>query len=405
MDVDATIKSVIVSVEGRLIDAGYVEAAKDTVLRQAIENALRARLILPSNPALISPPSAPDLSDVAEDLNQVAELLRKERDDPPEVGCHCAVFLGAAAHYGPPAYPRPDGGPQPAYVNGPLGASELAKVLCEESAFATEFPKENAWDLMRVSTWFERNSKLGRRGLEKRIKDAVETNKLGSEMISLIGSWPCRTFYTTNYDTHLEKALLEHHSEVFIWIYRPTTVTAPGEKAGRDAYDPRRHWWRMTKNPDDPALYEYEHWTGPDEATSTYNQTGQAPPEPPADAIVVCKLHGDVRERGSVVITDEDYTKFLCRFTKTRLPNRLLLPLQSAIIFIGYSLRDYNMRYVLTSMREELDTAWTELPASYSVDLRPDPLLKATWQRDNLIFFLEHNLWDVVPAITERLNS
>jgi len=395
MTVDESIKSVLASVEGKLIDAGYPDAARDAQLRAAIEQTLRASLAPVVPPA--APQAAPNLAGVNIPLQNIAELLKLDRDAAPDaVESHCSVFLGAGAHFPEPAYPPPAGQPPrqpfPVAVRPPVG-STLAKELAGQCAFANTFPNEYDGDWMRVSTWHEwTNGRNGPIGLEGRIRSSVETGKRGSEMLDQIASWPCRTFYTTNFDTHLENALLKHHDEIFVWAYHP--------KAFKDnPFDLRMNWWRMTPGKD-AAKPGFERWAPAMEPILN----GQLPPEPPADKIAVFKLHGDVRVPGSVVITDDDYIKFLRRIAKFELPRRLLLPLSSTILFIGYSLRDFNMRYVLSMLREERDRGWDGAAMSYAVDLRPDPLFKVTWQqRNGLIQFVEHNLWDIVPEISNRL--
>jgi hypothetical protein len=129
------------------------------------------------------------------------------------------------------------------------------------------------------------------------------------------------------------------------------------------------------------------------------------PVQPPNEAVAVFKLHGDVRV-GGLVVTEDDYIKFLRRFARQALPTRLLNPLARTILFFGYSLRDFNMRYLLSLLREELDASWQSQQLSYSIDLRPDPIVKAIWQeRHNAINFIEHNLWDVVPEVDARLRN
>lgn len=397
MGVDDAIKAVLGSVEGKLIDAGYAEAAHDPALLAAIEATVRARLAPPPAPnaAGSPPPQAPVLDDAVKmHLNDIVQLLQLEKAMPDSVESYCSVFLGAGAHYRPPAYPPSGGGTWPTYdeTKLPPVGPKLAEDLAALCGFRQKFPNEYAGDWMRVSTWHElEKNRDGPIGLEGRIRAAVETNKHGTLMVEQIAQWPCRTFYTTNYDSHLERELLKHNSEIFVWIYEPMPI-------GDTAYDLRTHWWRMTR-----AQPELVRWT----ETAVPPGTGEQPKEPPPAAKVVFKLHGDVRRPGSVVITDDDYIKFLRRIAnKDKLPRRLLLPLASHMVFIGYSLRDYNMRYILTMLREERDMGWSAggQRQSFSVDLRPDPLLKATWEeRFRFIKFIQHNLWDVVPEITRQV--
>jgi len=382
--VDETIKAVLAAVEGKLLDSGWQAEARDPSLRQKLDAVLRTFLLRPSGPG--RPTTPPDLSNVDDELNNIATLLRAQQSAAASEDPVFSVFLGSGAHFGPPDYAtRSVADAYPASSRPPVG-SALAQLLAKQSNFATAFPDENPNDWMRVAAWHERkNNRGGVLGLETQITAAVETGKRASEMVRTIASWPCRNFYTTNFDTHLEQALIEKgRKEIFVWVYTPK------------ATDLRQCWWQMT------GTNKFEKWE------PAWNQApvSGVPSQPPTESTVIFKLHGDVRVQGSLVITEDDYIKFLRRVARQHLPTRLLNPLGKSVVFIGYSLRDFNMRYILSLLREERDTNWENQQISYSVDLRPDPLVKAIWQdRDNLINFIAHNLWDVIPAVHMRFET
>lgn len=121
------------------------------------------------------------------------------------------------------------------------------------------------------------------------------------------------------------------------------------------------------------------------------------------------KLHGDIFQDESIVITDEDYIQFVLRMTdppshrpigETMLTHLKRWP----TLFIGYSLRDYNLRLLFKSLRWRLDEA--NIVPTYSVDFEPDVLIRDVWQhRRGYIRFIEKNLWDFVPDLYKAVTN
>jgi hypothetical protein len=68
-------------------------------------------------------------------------------------------------------------------------------------------------------------------------------------------------------------------------------------------------------------------------------------------------MHGNVsgsRAKDSFVITEEDYVRFLARMTQTSaiIPVRFMMQFRSAsFLFLGYGLRDWNLRVMLENLR------------------------------------------------------
>ena len=72
----------------------------------------------------------------------------------------------------------------------------------------------------------------------------------------------------------------------------------------------------------------------------------------------------------------------------------------SSILFIGYSLKDYNLRLLLRAL------AWSkhavDVKPSYSVDPAPDNVVALVQESGTAklkIIFIEEDLWDVVPEL------
>ncbi|GIV59669.1 MAG: hypothetical protein KatS3mg043_0758 [Rhodothermaceae bacterium] len=71
------------------------------------------------------------------------------------------------------------------------------------------------------------------------------------------------------------------------------------------------------------------------------------------------------------------------------------------VLFIGYSLKDYNLRLLYRTMRWYLDPA--TLPLSYSIDPYPDQLIVSIFQE--MVRFVEDDLWKFVPALYEAVTG
>ena len=69
-----------------------------------------------------------------------------------------------------------------------------------------------------------------------------------------------------------------------------------------------------------------------------------------------------------------------------------------ATLFVGYSLLDYNLRLLFKTLRWRVDPA--RLPAAFSVDLSPDPLIVAIWdEQRRFVKFISQDVWTFVPAL------
>jgi hypothetical protein len=70
----------------------------------------------------------------------------------------------------------------------------------------------------------------------------------------------------------------------------------------------------------------------------------------------------------------------------------------SSILFIGYSLMDYNLRLLFKTLRWKQDLS--HIPPSYSVDKKPDQLILDVWEKQRrYVYFIVLNLWDFIPKL------
>jgi hypothetical protein len=277
----------------------------------------------------------------------------------------CNLFLGAGVHAPPPPPPKSP------YVyeeskRPPIG-STFSKSLAAESKFTSRFPSEDVGNLQRVSQDFQVEKKRGQ--LIEKIKVAVYEGKEPSPALCALAKLDFPIIVTTNYDKLLEKAL---------------------GHAGKLPYP--------------PSVYK-KNEKGVPEPTDDLNYDQEATPQRP----FIFKIHGDIDKPDSVVITDEDYIHFILRMRDAGVynpvPDTIFEKLKKwPTLFIGYSLRDYNLRVLFKTLR------WgkgdTGFPDCYSVDLYPDRLIYKIWSEDlKYVSFLAQDVWTFVPELYRRVKG
>ena len=117
------------------------------------------------------------------------------------------------------------------------------------------------------------------------------------------------------------------------------------------------------------------------------------------------KMHGDIENPQTIVITDEDYINFIVRMREVHETSPVPRKIQSSLmeqptLFVGYSLRDYNLRVLLKMLRAGKDV--TQFPPVYSVDYKPDPLIWEFWYErahPKVVNFVASDIWDFVPEL------
>jgi len=267
----------------------------------------------------------------------------------------CILFLGAGVHAPPPVGARygypPDQRP-------PVGAA-LSRELADACGFATRFPGEDAGNLQRVALAYEIDSSRAR--LVDAITTAVDTGREPSPVLRALAQLDFPLVITTNYDRLFERALHGAGKRPRVTVYNPQ----------------------------------------PEPTTDHRNATAQSP--------VIYKLHGDIAQRDSLVVTDEDYIQFVLRMSDKEPYDPIPLSLkffltESTTLFLGYSLLDYNLRLLFKTLRWKIDAA--NVPDMYSVDVRPDPLILDVWQSQRrYVKFIAQDVWSFVPQLYERVRG
>jgi hypothetical protein len=287
----------------------------------------------------------------------------------------CILFLGSAIHSPPPLapdiiYPR---------AKRPSIGSELSLMLAARSRFSNEFRGEDTKNLQRVALYYEMI--LTRNELIKEVRGLVHNDKEPSPMLELLACLNFPLVITTNYDQLFEKA-----------------IQSVGKGFSRCVYTPDSN--RRTLNRD--YFFSADAQSAEGLARRRQIIDSQHP--------FILKIHGDiVEDPGSIVITDEDYIQFVLRMggnsAVNPVPQLVREKLKSwATLFIGYSLKDYNLRLLFKTLRWKIDKS--DIPPMYSIDLRPDPLIIAYWENyQRYVTFQIKDLWEFIPKLYAQVPS
>ncbi|UCH94685.1 MAG: SIR2 family protein [Candidatus Aminicenantes bacterium] len=267
----------------------------------------------------------------------------------------CVLFLGAGVHHEPPEdspYKYPE-------ERRPPSGRTLSRMLAQECKFNEQFPKENITDLQRVSLCYE--LKMKRVKLVRRIKEAVHEGKEPSPVLKALAQLDFPLVITTNYDQLFESALVEAGKRPEICIYNK------------------------------------------DKFTETKDIMDDPDPERP----FLLKIHGDVDYGDSIVITDEDYINFVLRMSDKEdyhpVPETFRYHLKRwTILFIGYSLMDYNLRLLFKTLYWKLDGLDKD-HEDYSIDPYTDPLIVKILAEQ--VSFLTQDVWKFVPELYRRIKN
>ena len=270
----------------------------------------------------------------------------------------CILFLGAMAHAAAPAtspFSYSD-------LQRPPGGSALSRFLATEC----QYPDEDVTNLQKVALYFEYKEEFGRNLLIEKLRQKIAAASISiSPALRMLAALPFRMCITTNYDQLFEQALTQTE-------YTPGRFKQPIVRV----YDPRRR---------DPLDY--------------------VPLDPKVESPVLLKLHGAIDNPASIVLTEEDYIVFIARMTSEHshpIHKNILARMNSwPILFIGYSLKDYNLRLLFKTIRFGLDNS--EFPLSYSVDPFADDVIVSIFAQGEkrLVSFVNQDLWQFVPALYE----
>jgi hypothetical protein len=257
---------------------------------------------------------------------------------------------------------------------------ELAAYLAKEFGY----PPDETQDLVRVSEYV--SVMIGSGPLYEELHTLLDADyrptPLHRFFAGLPGflrqqgsSHPYPLIVTTNYDDLMERAFREK-GEAFDLVY----YVAEGGERGKFLHLPPDGEARLIERPN-----EYDDLT--------LDQRS-----------VVLKIHGAVDrasgERDSFVITEDHYIDYLTRTDISSLvPVMLAAKMRrSHFLFLGYSLRDWNLRVILHRIWGEQKLSWK----SWSIQLNPRPIDREFWHKRD-VDILDVRLEDYIAALSERM--
>lgn len=283
-----------------------------------------------------------------EDIEGLIENIKEEK---------CILFLGSAVHT-----PAPENSKYKYSEEDSLPlAGQLANLLAKECQYKKKFNEESCSDLQRISLFIETDPHLGRRTLVDKLNKYLYKDKKPSHILNMLTALPFKIIVTTNYDQLIELSLRKNNKDPFKLVYNPT----PYQLAEDMSEEP------SVKNP------------------------------------LLFKMHGDLSVRESIVITDEDYITFIQRMSEKDQTHPIPFTVRYwmkkyTTLFIGYSLKDYNLRLLFKTLRWKIDPV--NFPLSFSIDSNPDPLILKVWQdKREIISFIIQDLWTVIPCLYKEI--
>jgi hypothetical protein len=299
------------------------------------------------------------------------------------------LFMGAAVHCPSPSDPSEQKGLYADADRPPMG-SELADY------FSKKLPQIEGIEKHSLS-WLTQfyQVKKSRMELIEEI-DKVLANKKPSPLVNALAEMNFKYIITTNYDQLFEQALLRAGKSVQNkGIYKPNKPLANGEFR---LPEPTTDFANADIKTEAPFLYKIH---GDIEAVFEKPENGGR------------KRYNEKED--AIVITDEDYIHFILRMSeKNNLNNTatnfnpipasftkiLADPEDITVMFIGYSLMDYNLRLLFKSTLWKKDMA-TQL-RKWSVDLWPDKSIQKVFEGYN-ITFIQKNAWSAIPYLYKHI--
>jgi len=260
----------------------------------------------------------------------------------------------------------------------PSGA-ELAAHLA--GLFA--YPEDELVDLLRVSQYVE--VMLGSGPLYDKLHELFDADYPPSPVHELLAGLPKRLglagrrryqlIMTTNYDDALERAFRAAGEDFdLVWYVAET------EHRGKFLHLPPDGEPRLISRPNEYDGLSLEERT------------------------VILKIHGAIDrrrpERDSYVITEDHYIDYLTRTdVSTLVPVTLGAVLRhSHFLFLGYSMRDWNLRVMLHRIWAEQSRTYK----SWAIQLHPNPIDDEFWHRRG-VDVLDTSLEEYVAGLTARI--
>ncbi len=218
----------------------------------------------------------------------------------------CVPFLGAGASLGYEGIGLPTAG-------------ELAKKLAEECGYHGA----GSDDFLRVCQYYELKRdprRLRRSIIEKLSIEGVKPSAIHRHL----ASFPITHVLTTNYDRLMEQAFRDQGKDPEVAVYNIQAISTAELRPGTEAR---------------PVVY---------------------------------KMHGSMDDPTSMICTEDHVVQFLARLIHEEppLPNSIKELFENrSFLFIGYGLRDWNVRVMIRSMRWRNPAGWIK---SFAIQRKPE---------------------------------
>jgi SIR2-like domain len=288
----------------------------------------------------------------------ISQALREGRVIP---------FLGAGASLGdrpkPPAWKK---GQSPFLPT----AWELASHLATMSNLDPKLPRE----LPAIAQYYAAEA-AGRQGLDRELHAIFDDDyKLPPLHTMLAGIDAALLIVTTNYDDLVERALAGRRFDVVI------------HKTGTS-----RVLWRPHQG-DAVEVGVQQLDIDMSSTTVVYKLHGSVERGAPAD-------DGDA-SLGDYLITEGDYLDFLVGMTRSRVIPRTIGQAftRRHFLFLGYGLRDWNIRIILSQLERGLRQKRRRNLLSWAIDADPSPLDRRFW-KDRGIEVYKETIEDFVKGV------
>jgi hypothetical protein len=264
----------------------------------------------------------------------------------------------------------------------PPSGAELSGLLADEFGY----PLDDRTELARVSEYVELAA--GEGPLYERLRDIFDAEYPPNSVHRFLASLPAaleakgkghlhQLVITTNYDDIMERAFREAAEPYDVVVYM-----AGGPDRGRFVHCPPDGDRRLIERPN-----EYTELS-----TDTHS--------------VILKIHGAIDRRDesqdSFVVSEDHYIEYLTHANLSQLvPVSVLARLRrSHFLFLGYRMRDWNLRVMLHRIWRERDRGYR----SWAVQLDPDLVDEELWSRREVDVF-DLALDDYVRQLTRQLEA
>jgi hypothetical protein len=242
---------------------------------------------------------------------------------------------------------------------------DLAHFLADQASFPSRDARDRD-DLAKVASYYADIS--GRGTLRKSLRKALSGPYEAGPLHRFLASVPANLLIVvTNYDTLLEQAFRAAKKPYDLVVY----------PADRKDVANAVLWW-------------------PHGASEPYAVAANQLSIDLARTTVIFKMHGTVGDLAgqwdNFVITEEDYIEFLSRMTSNAAVPSLYFEhlAERSFLFLGYGLRDWNLRVVLKNLQKHLSGRRSdpeERIPSWAIQRSPSELDRILWDKRGVTIF------------------